>query len=407
MARVTKPLSQTEVKAAKPKEKEYTLRDGDGLFMRIKVNGSKLWLFDYYRPITKKRTNMGLGSYPDVSLAEARRKRDEARSLLARSIDPQTYYKEQQTSAIEQSTNSFEMVAARWFELKKSKVTADHAVDIWRSLERDVLPALGKLPITEIKAQTAIAALKPVQQRGTLETLKRLIQRINEIMTFGVNSGLIEANPTAGISQVFERPKKQHLPTLKPNQLPDLLRALNTASIQLQTRCMIEWSLHTMARPSEAAGARWDEIDFETATWTIPENRMKAGRSHSAPLTTQSLNLLKVMKPISGHREFIFPGTRDPKVPMNSQTANMALKRMGFAGMLVAHGLRSLASTTLNEHGFDSDLIEAALAHVDKNEVRRAYNRTDYMERRRELMEWWSLHIDKSAQGNMSLANSK
>lgn len=405
MARIVKPLSQTEVKSAKPREKEYTLRDGGGLFMRIKVNGSKLWLFDYYRPITKKRTNMGFGSYPEVSLAEARRKRDEARSLLAKGIDPRAYQEAQQISALEQFSNSFELVAKRWFELKKSSVSSDHATDIWRSLERDVLPFLGKLPITEVKAQTAIAALRPVQERGALETLRRLIQRLNEIMTFAVNSGLIEANPTAGIGQVFERPKKQHFPTLKPEQLSELLKALSTASINLQTRCLIEWSLHTMVRPSEAAGARWEEINLESKAWTIPPNRMKTGREHIVPLTVQSLILIEIMKPISGHREHIFPGTRDPKKPMNNQTANMALKRMGFAGILVAHGLRSLASTTLNEQGFNSDLIEAALAHTDKNEVRRAYNRADYVERRRELMEWWSQHIENAATGSMSLAS--
>lgn len=397
MARVTKPLSQTEIKAAKPQDKEYTLRDGDGLYLRIKKNGTKLWLFDYYRPITKKRTNMGFGAFPEVSLADARRKREEARSLLARGIDPQEHLKEQHASALAEAANTFSAVAERWMALKKTKVTADHAFDIWRSLERDVLPLVGALPITAVKAQTVIAALQPVQSRGNLETLKRLIQRINEIMTYAVNSGLIDANPIAGVRQVFQQPKKKHMPSISPEQLPELMSVLATASINLQTRRLIEWSLHTMARPGEAAGARWAEIDYDAKLWRIPGDRMKAGREHIVPLTPQSLAILEFMQPISGHREFIFPGVKDPKVPMNSQTANMALKRMGFGGTLVAHGLRSLASTTLNEKGFDPDLIEAALAHIDKNEVRRAYNRATYLDRRRKMMEWWSEKITISS----------
>lgn len=404
MARITKPLTATEINAAKPREKEYTLRDGDGLFLRVKTNGSKIWLFDYYRPISKKRTNMGFGAYPDLSLASARQKRDEARNLIAQGIDPQDHQQAQIAKVLETTENTFQKVAARWFELKKTKVTPDYADDIWRSLERDVFPTLGNVPISNIKAKMVIATLEPVKQRGTLETLKRLIQRTNEIMVYAVNTGLIDANPASGISHAFEKPQKQHMPTLKPDQLPELLQALASASITLQTRCLIEWSLHTMVRPNEAAGTRWDEINLEQNLWTIPAHRMKKRREHTIPLTPQTIALLEVMRPISGNRDFVFPSHKDPRLPTNNQTANAALKRMGFDGLLVAHGLRSIASTTLNEQGFDSDLIEAALAHVDKNEVRRAYNRTDYLERRKPLMIWWSNHIEQAAQGNLSLA---
>lgn len=407
MARITKPLTATEINAAKPKEKEYTLRDGDGLFLRVKTNGSKIWLFDYYRPISKKRTNMGFGAYPDLSLAAARQKRDEARNLIAQGIDPQDHQQAQITKVLETTENTFQKVAGRWFELKKTKVTPDYADDIWRSLERDVFPTLGNVPISNIKAKTVIATLEPVKQRGTLETLKRLIQRTNEIMVYAVNTGLIDANPTSGISHAFEKPQKKHMPTLKPDQLPELLQALASASITLQTRCLIEWSLHTMVRPNEAAGTRWDEINLEQNLWTIPAHRMKKRREHTIPLTPQTIALLEIMRPISGNRDFVFPSHKDPRLPTNNQTANAALKRMGFGGLLVAHGLRSIASTTLNEQGFDSDVIEAALAHVDKNEVRRAYNRTDYLERRRPLMIWWSEHIEQAAQGSLSLAGSK
>ena len=404
MARITKPLSQTEVKAARPKEKEYTLRDGDGLFLRIKPNGAKLWLFDYYRPITKKRTVMGFGPYPELSLAEARRKRDEAKSLLAQNIDPQEHRQQVHNQELAQTSHTFLAIAERWMEVKRPSVTQSYANDIWRSFELYILPELGPLPIASVKAQTAIKAITPVAAAGKLETVRRLVQRVNEVMTFAVNFGLIDANPCSGISKVFEKPAKQHMPTLEPERLPELMIALSTANIKRTTRCLIEWSLHTLVRPSEAAGARWDEIDFDAMLWRIPENRMKKRRAHIIPLTEQSLALLEVMRPISGQREHIFPGDRNPTEACNSQTANAALKRMGFAGQLVAHGLRSLGSTTLNAQGFDGDVIEAALAHADRDEVRRAYNRTNYLERRKPLMVWWSNHIEQAARGNLSLA---
>ncbi len=180
-------------------------------------------------------------------------------------------------------------------------------------------------------------------------------------MNFATNCGLIQANPLTGIKAAFKKPKKENMAALQPTELPELMAAIANASIKRTTRCLLEWQLHTMTRPSEASASKWDEIDINGKVWTIPAERMKKRREHRIPLTEQALELLEVMKPISGHREFVFPSNRDPKKPCNSQTANMALKRMGFAGRLVSHGLRSLASTTLNEQGFEADLIEAAL----------------------------------------------
>lgn len=186
------------------------------------------------------------------------------------------------------------------------------------------------------------------------------------------------------------------------------MAALSVASIKITTRCLIEWQLHTMTRPSEAAGTRWDEIDSDNALWHIPAERMKKKKPHTIPLSPQSLAILDVMRPISGkYSEFVFPSDRSLRKPTNAQTANMALKRMGFEKQLVAHGLRALASTTLNEQGFDPDIIEAALAHVGDNEVRNAYNRADYIQRRIPLMNWWSEHIEQAASGNSSLSRYK
>lgn len=407
MARTTKPLTNTEVQQAKPKDKEFNLVDGNGLALRIKPNGSKLWIFNYYRPYTKKRTSLSLGSYPAVTLAEARKRRTESRELLAKDIDPKEHRDEQNRISEKAHNNTLKYIATQWLVVKKADISANHATDTWRSLELHIFPNLGKVPIHKITATKAIDTLKPIAAKGSLETIKRLCQRLNEIMVYAVNTGIIENNPLTGINKAFQRPTKQHLPTLKPEELPLLLRTLTTASIKYTTRCLIEWQLHTMVRPSEAAGTRWDEINLETAIWHIPAERMKRKKEHFIPLSNQCLALLELMKPISGRRQFVFPSDRDPKKHANPATANMALKRMGFDKKLVAHGMRSLASTILNEEGFDADVIEAALAHIGNNEVRNAYNRANYLERRKLVMDWWSNHIEAAATGNMSLSGSK
>lgn len=339
---------------------------------------------------------MGLGAFPALSLADARGLRADYLALLANGIDPQIQAEvaeEQQQIALD---SIFSTVAANWFKLKSKSVTPDYAKDIWRSLEKDVFPAIGEIPVQQIKARTLIEALEPIKARGALETVRRLVQRINEIMIYAVNTGLIDANPASGIGMAFEKPKKQNMPTLRPEELPKLMHSLVMSNLSVSTCCFIEWQLLTLVRPSEASGARWAEIDLDTKLWTIPAERMKAKREHIVLLSPQALEILDVMKPISAHREHVFPSRNDPKQAMNSQTANAALKRIGFGGKLVAHGLRSIASTAMNEAGFSPDIIEAALAHSDKNEVRRAYNRSTYLEQRKDLMSWWGLFVNKT-----------
>jgi len=406
MPNTTKPLTATEVKQAKTRNKVYNLYDGGGLCLRVKPNGSKLWLFNYQRPYTNARTSISLGAYPTISLAKARSESEQARKLVANNIDPQEHKAELKVSFEKTYLNTLETVAKQWFEVKKSKVTSQHAEKIWRSLVVHIFPTMGRIPIHKIRAPDVIEKLNPIAAKGSLETVKRVSQRLNEVMVFAVNTGLLEANPIAGIKEAFQTPQKRNMPSLQPSELPELMKALNTASIKITTRCLIEWQLHTMTRPSEAAGTRWDEIDFENCLWRLPSEKMKKRRAHTIPLSPQTMSLLEVMRPISGEKHYVFPSDRIPSRHINQQTANMAIKRMGFGGRLVAHGMRSIASTTLNEHGFDPDVIEAALAHVDGNQVRAAYNRAEYLERRRTMMTWWGEHIHEAATGYMGLASN-
>ncbi|MGT6549884.1 integrase domain-containing protein [Escherichia coli] len=397
MARITRPLTNNEILKANPREKDFTLHDGDGLFLLVKTSGKKLWRFRYQRPTSGSRTNLSLGSYPALTLASARQIRDQYLTTLAQGIDPQ----QQQEQASEQRQieldSIFSTVATNWFQIKNKSVTEDYAKDIWRSLDKDVFPAIGAIPVQEIKARTIVEALEPIKARGALETVRRLVQRINEIMIYAVNTGLIDANPASGVGMAFEKPKKQNMPTLRPEELPQLMRSLVMSNLSVPTRCLIEWQLLTLVRPSEASGARWAEIDLVAKLWTIPAERMKAKREHIVPLSPQAVGILEAMKSISAHREYIFPSRNDPKMPMNSQTANAALKRIGYSGKLVAHGLRSIASTAMNEANFNPDVIESSLAHIEKNSVRKAYNRATYLSQRKELMVWWGEVISSAS----------
>ncbi|WP_283130157.1 integrase domain-containing protein [Enterovibrio norvegicus] len=395
MARMVVPLTDTEIRHAKPKDKPYILYDGGNLELSVRPSGKKVWIFVYSRPYTKKRTKLTLGPYPTLTLSNARRKREEYTTLLLDNIDPQEYLDSEKRRVLESIENTLSKVAAAWFQVKKNDISEDYAEDVWRSLERHVFPKLGHCPITKLSAQQTIAVLNPIAKKGNLETVRRLCQRLNEIMIYAINTGILFANPLGGIKAAFIKPQKQNMATIKPEELPAFLKALSRASINNVTRCMIEWQLHTMTRPNETSGAQWDEINFEEKVWSIPASRMKAKREHVVPLTPQTLAILEEMKAISGHRVHVFPGNGNPTKPANSQTANMAIKRMGYKDLLVAHGLRSIASTALNESkAFDADLIESALAHKDHNEVRSAYNRAHYLELRRELMAWWSNYID-------------
>ncbi len=395
MARIVKPLTDTQVKQAKPKASEYSLADGSGLALRVKPNGTKIWLLNYYVPFTNRRTNISLGIYPDVSLTKARQRRQEYRGLLADNIDPAEHRKCQHAESIEANANTFESIYHQWLTTKQDK-SRSYLHRLTKALELHIIPALGTTPIHKINAQDTIRIIQPLADRNALESVRKLCRWINEIMTFAVHTGVIHANPLVNIKTRFKPPKVTNRPTINILELPKFLHDLDNAGITTTTRCSIEWLLHTMVRPKEATSARWDEINFAEKLWIIPAERMKQSRDHLVPLTPQTLAILELMKPISEHRGYIFPSSFKPKEPINSSSPNMAIKRMGYEGRLVAHGLRSLASTTLNEMEFNYDVIEAALAHVDKNSIRAIYNKAKYLKQRRNMMEWWSEYIEKA-----------
>ncbi|WP_445497094.1 integrase domain-containing protein [Photorhabdus sp. SF281] len=408
MAKLAKKLTDTEIKNTKPADKEISLFDGDGLLLRIAPiakGGKKNWYLRYPVPVTKKRTKMSLGTYPHLTLARARALRDEYLTLLANGIDPQIHNNDKANALKDATEHTLQAVARKWLDekVKTSGISQDHAKDIWRSLERNILPGLGNVPIKEIRPKLLKQHLDPIEQRGVLETLRRIISRLNEIFRYATTEELIEFNPADNLSQRFSKPKKQNMPALPPNELPRFMIALSNASIRLETRLLIEWQLLTWVRPGEAVRARWADIDVENKFWNIPPEFMKMKRPHKVPLSKEALRILEKMQPISGHREWVFPSIKAPLNHMHEQTANAAIIRMGFGGELVAHGMRSIARTAAEESGkFRTEALEAALAHSKRDEIAAAYNRAEYLAERVALMQWWGDCV--LAQKNKSIA---
>lgn len=405
MARIAKPLTNTEIEKAKPKDKKYSLTDGGGLFLLVKPNGAKLWRFNYYKPYTKDRTETGLGSYPDVTLARAREIREEYRTLLAQNIDPQAHRQAIEQAKQAEIYNTFENVALAWYEWRKTRAnfSAGYAKDVKSLMNRILLPAFGKYPISQITAPMALKAFKPLQEKGTLETLKRTIQKMNEIMTFALHREIISQNPLVNISKEFDSPTVEHFKTIKPEDLREFLFTLNNAQVQLQTRYLILWQLLTMTRPNESATAKYEDIDEKAKTWTIYISKGikqdDKGRAHIVTLSRQAIALLKEIKKLSGDKVYLFPSHKNPQTHTNTQTANAAIKRMGYKGKLVAHGLRSIASTYLNEQGYNPELIEVALSHMNQDRIRMAYNRADYLKQRFQILQAWADFVDECSQG--------
>lgn len=386
MPKIVAPLNVTRINAAKPGPKVIKLSDGGGLALWVMPNGRKVWRVQYRRPHDGKLDTITLGPYPEVSLADARCRREQVRADLSAGNDPKQAVQHRDEAKRHAEGANFQSVAAEWWARWKDEVTQSYAAQVWRVLETNVFPDLGKRPIASITARHIVDALSPMEARGALEYLRRAKQVVTQIMGYALARGLVANNVAAGINGAFSNPKRENFRAMRPDGLPLLVKGIESNKINLQTRLLIEWQLLTLSRPGEAAGTTWDEIDGDL--WTIPAERMKRRREHIVPLSKAALAILEQMRPISGRRRHVFPGRNDQTTHTNEGTANVSLKRLGIP--TTAHGLRALASTTLNEAGFDPNVIEVALAHVDQNATRAAYNRALYLDQRREMLEWWA-----------------
>jgi len=395
MPRRTIPLSPLQVSNAKAKEKEYKLSDGGGLYLLVTLSGGKLWRLKYYFGGLEKK--LSLGAFPAVSLADARQKRDKAREQIAQGIDPGAAKKEQE--AVEEST--FLKVATEWMEYKKtSRFSAGHADRVWRSLEQDVFPSLGHLPVATIDTRQIAAVIKQIEGRGVRETAARALQKITAILQFAAKDGRVSHNAARELRGTVETRRVEHMSALTREELPEFLRRLEAANVYPVTRLALKMVLLTLTRTKEIRGARWEEFDLEKGLWTIPASRMKMKVEHRVPLSVQALEVLEQLRPFSsGPDDFCFPGHYDASKMMSENAMLYALWRMGYRGKATVHGFRATGSTILNECGFNPDAIERQLAHAERNKIRAAYHRSEYMEERRKMMDWWANYLDQVKDG--------
>lgn len=389
-------LSDTRLRALREPGKHF---DGGGLYLEVTAAGGRYWRMKYRFDGKEKR--LAFGVYPEVSLKEARQRRDDARRLLANGQDPAVVKKVAKEQAVRSARNTFEAVAQDWLQHQRAIWTSTTAARALAALQANVFPAIGSTPIDQLKPRDVMQLVKAVEERGAGEMAARVLQRIQAIFRYAVVHERLEANPMMALkaSELLKPRQVTHRLALQAEEVPAFLQRLATYQGEPTTLAALRFLMLTVVRPGELRGARWVEIDEVAAEWRIPAERMKMRSPHIVPLSHQALAVLAGMRPLSGHRELVFPSPFYPGKPLSENTLNGALARMGYKGHATAHGFRALFSTVANEQGWDADVIERQLAHIERNRVRAAYHRATYLQDRARLMQWWADYIDAKAAG--------
>ncbi|HHQ4736280.1 tyrosine-type recombinase/integrase [Aeromonas veronii] len=396
------PLSDTAARQAKFTGKQQKLSDEKGLFLLITSSG-KYWRLKFR--FAGKEKVLALGVYPEVSLKEARAKREEARRQLADGIDPSLARKQSKVANRLASENNFEVIAREWHQSQLARWSPIHAQRVIESLEADAFPDLGLVPVAELTAPIMLDALRKIEARGATETAGRVLQRISSVMRYAIQTGRVSYNPAQDLKGALRATKQEHRPALPRADLPEFYRRLAAEPLNPATRLAIHLLMLTMTRPGEVRFARWDEFDLARAEWRIPAERMKMRVPHIVPLSRQALAVLEELRQISGHCELLFPSERKLTNPISENTLSYAMGRMGYKGIATPHGFRALASTILNEEGFDPDVIERQLAHAERNKVRAAYHRAEYLDDRRKLLQWLADFYESQQGSNVRPVN--
>ncbi len=382
-------LTDAKVRQAKPKDVNYRLSDGDNLYLVVTTSGGKRWQLRYR--FQGKPQTLSVGLYPAVSLKLARERRDEAMTLLAHGLDPSAVRKSAKEELKAQKVleeTTFEKVARDWFDDHRKRITQGYGEDILQRLEQNVFPWIGHLPIAQVKADIIRDTVKRIAERGAVETARRQLQKIGQIMRYAVVEGLVEYDPTSSLRGLIKPlPVKNHACLTKPSDLGLLLRAIDAYSGTFPVVCALKLSALLFVRPGELRRMEWTEIDLVAAEWRIPAEKMKMKALHVVPLAPQAVAILSELKPLTGGGQYVFPGRNGR--PMSENAIRVALIAMGFE--LTAHGFRGTASTILNESGkFRHDVIERQLAHAPRNKVASAYNHAQYLSERRDMMLQWA-----------------
>jgi integrase len=388
------PLNELIIKNAKPSDKPYKLSDSQGLFLLVHPNGSKYWRLKYY--FGRKEKLLALGVYPKIKLSEARNKRDIARKLLDENIDPSLSKKLSKHALALSEENSFEVVAREWHSKFGASWTAGYCDMVLKRLEKDIFPWLGDRVLKDITPPELLTTLRRIESRGTLETAHRMHQYCGQIFRYAIATGRAERDTSADLKGALPPTKTKHLATItNPKEIGKLLNAINGYEGYFVTRCALRLAPLVFVRPGELRHAEWSEINFEAEEWRIPAGKMKMRELHIVPLSRQVIAILDELKPLTGRGKYLFPGVRYPTRPMSDNTLNCALRRLGYTNdEMTSHGFRSMASTLLNEQGWNKDAIERQLAHGARDKIRATYNYAEYLPERRKMMQSWADYLE-------------
>ena len=397
------PLTDIQIKRLNPKEKDHFVSDEKGLRLQIKPTGKKYWRLKYR--FNNKQKTLALGVYPDVSLKEARVKRDEARKMVANGIDPSEHKKEKKQQIIVNEFNRFSVYAEKWWEHQKGTWSDAHANKLFRRLKDNCFDYLDKKPADQIKTKDILFVIKNIEKRGALDVASRVLQDINRTFSYAISHGMLEINPARELTNdVIQARKVEHRPSMQNSELGLFLKELEGYDTKgrILTKLALKMLVYTFVRSGEIRGAKWSEFNIKQKVWRIPADRMKMKTEHIVPLSKQVIKILKELKPISGQYDLVFPSEKSRKQPMSDNTMRHALqKRLGWDGTndgkskAVPHGFRANASSILNEKGFNPDAVERQLSHTERNGVRAAYtHHARYLDERGEMMQWWADFLD-------------
>ena len=386
-------LNDRQIKNAKPAEKPFKLNDGKGLYLYINTSGGKLWRFDF--SYNGKRKTLSIGKYPTVSLVEARQAAENARRLLVSGQDPSEAKQQEKRERQAAALNTFESIARRWHTDNLHRWKENHAARVLRYFETDVFPVIGAMSIQEIRVSDIKAVIDGVMARGVNNTAEKIREWTGAIFDYAVMLEIVETNPAYSLRKYIPNKQTDHRPALPREELTEFFRRLILAEIEPQNRIALILNMLTFLRSTELRGGQWNEIDFDAAMWTVPAQRMKHEKTapkppHAVPLADWTLELLAELKELTGNTPFLFPSRTKTDGFISDATIGRIIERMGYKGRVTPHGFRSLASSVLNEQGFNPDAIERQLAHIENNKIRAAYNRADYLNERKEFMQWYS-----------------
>ncbi|MGB4101010.1 MAG: tyrosine-type recombinase/integrase [Alphaproteobacteria bacterium] len=385
-------LTSVAIKNLKPKASLYRVADGGGLCLEVAPSGGKLWRWRYY--FHGKAQMLALGKHPVVSLEQARKKRDDARALVAAGKHPTREKDALKLRRIVEGERTFEKIARSWMEIKGSNLNKKYHKQSLTRMEQHIFPMIGALPITEITIPDVVRVVEANGKRGTLATARWIKQAVSQVFRYASQRGLCQFNPAADMRDLLPSAEEKHYPCIHPSALPALMQDMAAYQGDYLTKAAMQLLALTFVRTGELIGAKWDEIDFDREEWHIPKERMKMRRPHIVPLSRQALATLKTLHTITGGKPCVFHSQRGKSKHISNGAVLMALRRMGYAGKMTGHGFRSLASTILNERGFAPDVIERQLAHEDGDKIRSAYNRAEYLLERKKMMQSYADFLD-------------